>query len=569
MRRSAPLPLTALSALALGASLAACGRTPPPGDGDKTSGTAPGSPVVTGSPTLPDELKPKPSAPVSQTDAGAPAAPKEHAGPWLAITSPAAAVYSVREFDTKAKLGYVRNGGRVPVEDKPSTSKNCSSGWYTVVGGGYVCGNLGTTDLNHPQVKFAIKAPSFEDVLPYPYARNAKNGTPLYRSVPSREQMIKYEPYLAEAKAKRAKEEKERKEAAAKADDEQPNESAVPSADTRAASLPSEPALSDADGGAPAEGDAGTDTTPWWQRDDAKDKLHEITLDKLKEDSDDILAMRMVTGFYVAVDKTFSWNGRTWYKSTKGLIGPADRFWLTTGSKFQGVELGGAWSLPVAWVYGGRKTAPSYEIDVDTKKTKPAKAVDVFTALQLTGQELEIGGIKYSEIKGGAWIKNIHVRVTRPGAPPKDLGPNERWVDVNLSQQTLVVFEGARPIYATLISSGKKSPDKDKDHSTPTGQWRIREKHVTTTMDGDGSAAGDLPYSIEDVPYVAYFHQSYALHGAFWHRNFGVQMSHGCVNLAPLDAKWVFSHTDPPLPSGWHGAWATAGRPGSWVVVRD
>jgi lipoprotein-anchoring transpeptidase ErfK/SrfK len=193
----------------------------------------------------------------------------------------------------------------------------------------------------------------------------------------------------------------------------------------------------------------------------------------------------------------------------------------------------------------------------------------VFTAIQLTGKEIENGGFRYSETKDGAWVKNINVRITRPGAPPKDLLPNERWVDVNLKEQTLVVYEGTKAVYATLISSGKESTDKDKDHRTPTGEWRIREKHVTTTMDGDGSAAGDLPYSIEDVPYVMYFHQSYALHGAFWHRNFGLQMSHGCVNLAPLDAKWVFQHTDPPLPSGWHGAWSNNEHPGSRVVVHE
>jgi lipoprotein-anchoring transpeptidase ErfK/SrfK len=88
-------------------------------------------------------------------------------------------------------------------------------------------------------------------------------------------------------------------------------------------------------------------------------------------------------------------------------------------------------------------------------------------------------------------------------------------------------------------------------------------------MDGDGSAAGDLPYSIEDVPYVMYFHKAYALHGAFWHRNYGVRMSHGCVNLAPLDAKYFFLFTTPYLPEGWHGGWSSEDRPGSWVVVHD
>jgi hypothetical protein len=86
-------------------------------------------------------------------------------------------------------------------------------------------------------------------------------------------------------------------------------------------------------------------------------------------------------------------------------------------------------------------------------------------------------------------------------------------------------------------------------------------------MDGDGTAAGDLPYSIEDVPYVMYFEGSYALHGAFWHRNYGVRMSHGCINLAPLDAKYLFFFTDPPVRAGWHGAWATSASKGSRVVI--
>jgi len=166
-------------------------------------------------------------------------------------------------------------------------------------------------------------------------------------------------------------------------------------------------------------------------------------------------------------------------------------------------------------------------------------------------------------------VKSNQVRVTEPGPPPEGLGADERWIDVDLSSQTLVAFVGTRPVYATLISSGKESKDKDKDHRTPTGEFRVREKHVTTTMDGDGTAAGDLPYSIEDVPYVMYFHRAYALHGAFWHSNYGVQMSHGCVNLAPLDAKWLFYFSLPKARAGFHGIWALPEGSGTRVVIHD
>jgi hypothetical protein len=145
---------------------------------------------------LPPELSPKKPTAKAVPDAGAPKAP--HAGPWFVVTSTAAAVYSEPVFERTKKIGYIRNGGKVAVQADRSTTKECSRGWYQLVAGGFVCGNVGTTELTHPEVKFATKQPDLSEVLPYVYARNAKNGTPLYKSVPSREQMNTYEPYLLE-----------------------------------------------------------------------------------------------------------------------------------------------------------------------------------------------------------------------------------------------------------------------------------------------------------------------------------------------------------------------------------
>ncbi len=572
-------PLKPLSLLVTVALTSGCDREAPPG----APPSGPGAAVATvtgqpGAPRLPAELLPAPSASAAPAASAVPEPePAPWAGPFFAVTAVAAAVYSAPGFVKERKIGYVRNGGRVPVNPKPVSKDQCSGGWYEIVGGGYLCGNLGTTDLEHPQVKFALSEPDLDAVLPYTYARNAKNGTPLYKSVPSREQMWTYEPYLPGAKK------------VAKENGDTPPAAETPPASKVAAVLADEPAApprGSSDGGAPvvaaatalgATGDAGLAATtdaavekPWWQRDDAKGRLHEVRLEHLQADSDDVLARRMVEGFYVAVDKPFGWNDRRWYKTTKGLVAPADRFWLTEGSKFQGVSVDGAkWQLPIAWVYGGVKTAPAYQIDEEKRTTRPHSRLERFTPIALTGKEITLKGITYSETRDGVWVKNIHVRKTAPMAPPADLGPEERWISVNRKQQTLVAFIGTQPVYATLVSTGKSSTIKEKDHATPLGEWRVREKHVTTTMDGDGSAAGDLPYSIEDVPYVLYFSGSYALHGAFWHRNFGVQMSHGCVNLAPLDAKHLFFFSDPPVPKGWHGAWSSASRPGSRIVVHE
>ncbi|MBM4362432.1 MAG: L,D-transpeptidase [Deltaproteobacteria bacterium] len=274
-------------------------------------------------------------------------------------------------------------------------------------------------------------------------------------------------------------------------------------------------------------------------------------------------------GFYIAIDREIGWNGRGWYRSTKGLVAPADRFWVTKGPEFKGVELDGeTLTLPVAWTYGWQKTRPRYRLN-DSGKLAADGTYALRVAIPLSGEERDFGGKRYLAAKDGSWVQAAHVRVARAGAPPADLAPDERWIDVNLTTQTVVAFLGTRPVFASLISSGKESKIKEKDHRTPTGEFRVREKHVTTTMDGDGSAAGDLPYSIEDVPYVMYFHKAYALHAAFWHSNYGSQMSHGCVNLSPLDAKWLFLFAGPEAPEGWHGVWAQEGAPGTRVVVHE
>lgn len=495
----------------------------------------------------------------------------------MVVTKTAAAVYTRPVFDSATKLGYVKSGGRLPVKAEIAGKERCSSGWRAVVGGGYVCLNLGTTDEKDPTLRFTIKQPDLDGVLPYVYARNAKNGTPLYKSVPTPDQMRVYEPYL-EGDSKERTEKKPASTAdkasatasvSASATRARPVASAAPDGSAAPAtpsvvisSPPSAPPQDDAENAEPAT------ESPWWQHE--KPALHEVTIDTLRAEADDVLAQRMVAGFYVALDKTFRWNNRLWYKTTKGLVAPADRFWQVSGSDFKGLRLDdGQHDLPVGWVYGSRKTAPAYELTEEGEKLAPKGSIPAYTAIPLQGEPRRIGGTLYWQTQDDRWIKDAHVRVATATTPPEDLRPEERWIAVNVTSQTLVAYLGTRPILATLVSTGKESTVKAKDHRSPRGQWRIREKHVTTTMDGDGTAAGDLPYSIEDVPYVAYYDRSYALHGAFWHKNYGNRMSHGCINLSPLDAKFVFFFTDPQIPPGWHGVFATADRPGSRVVVHE
>src|SRR6185312_3958699 len=257
---------------------------------------------------------------------------------------------------------------------------------------------------------------------------------------------------------------------------------------------------------------------PWWQQPNEKGKPIHVKLDDLSQDADGTLAKRMVKGFYVAVDKQFAWNNRAWYKPTAGLVAPADRMYQVKPATTQGMDFPeGVKQLGFVLVNKGTK----WEVDGDPKTATAKGSVARFTPVGLTGVTETVKGTLFRQTTEGWWLKGADGTITEPGPRPADLGPNEKWIDVNLTRKTMVAFEGDKPIFGALIAPGKKSKDKEKDHSTVQGTFRIREKHIAVTMDGDGKAASDLPYSIEDVPYVQYFEGSYALHAAFWHNNFG------------------------------------------------
>lgn len=117
---------------------------------------------------------------------------------------------------------------------------------------------------------------------------------------------------------------------------------------------------------------------------------------------------------------------------------------------------------------------------------------------------------------------------------------NQRWIEVDLSRQRLIAWEGKKPVHAVIISTGKASTP------TVTGVFEVQTKYAVARMQGDD-------YDIPDVPYTMYFFEGYAIHGAYWHHNFGTPVSHGCVNVAVDHAEWLFS-------------WAKVGTP---VVVHE
>jgi lipoprotein-anchoring transpeptidase ErfK/SrfK len=252
---------------------------------------------------------------------------------------------------------------------------------------------------------------------------------------------------------------------------------------------------------------------------------------------------------------------------------PGDAFGLTTHDLwvpmrdlspartflFQGETLNG--ELDIAWVHTSRAAlhASPDGARVDGQVRVQFEALRVLeTATRNQRRWFRIGE--------ALWVSDREVRAPTAAAPPPEVRPGERWIDVEIDSQVLTAYEGTRPVFSTLVSTGKGRGKSEL--ATPKGVHRIWVKLRSTDMDNLENADARRYYAIQDVPWVMFFQKGYGLHGTFWHRSFGQVRSHGCVNLSPLDAQRLFHWTSPRLPAGWSATLPTEYERGSIVRVR-
>ena len=228
---------------------------------------------------------------------------------------------------------------------------------------------------------------------------------------------------------------------------------------------------------------------------------------------------------------------RRYYRTRHGYIAAKD-VEPRTASTFAGVDLRAtAAPWPLAWVTPRRRGDA-----VVVRAAAAASAAQVGTLARRDRVAVLEERDGFVRIDVDRWVSRDELRVARTAPRPRGVGDAEGWIDVDLDEQVLVAYEGDRPVYATLVSSGL-------GRSTPTAIHRIAEKRMTARMKSPEVALGkwDMP----DVPFAMTFRRHYALHGAYWHDSFGKKRSHGCVNLAPRDARFLFEWTYPRLPAGW------------------
>lgn len=193
-------------------------------------------------------------------------------------------------------------------------------------------------------------------------------------------------------------------------------------------------------------------------------------------------------------------------------------------------------------VYGGDTDSDGYdEIIVGTNGNGPQ--IKVFEAY---GQFLGYSTLAYqSDFRGGVNVAYGNVNgsgggevLTMPGRRVWEGRPVRKYIEVSLSKQRLYAYENGRKVREFPISSGVAR------FGTPVGDFEIQRRKVSTRMRWEYGPNHPDNYDIPGVPHVQYFNGPYALHGAFWHNNFGRPMSHGCVNLPLNEARWLYSWAD-------------------------
>ncbi|AKT39350.1 L,D-transpeptidase [Chondromyces crocatus] len=417
------------------------------------------------------------------------------------------------------RLGYLRAGAIVERRAKPAGKKGCQGGWYGVQPHGYVCvGATATLDIHARVVEASRRRPTLGEGLPYTYVMSRSPAPLLYGRLPEPEEQRQVEKELGNHLQRAA--------ATAKGADFVP----LPEPD------PTPPVL-----------------------------LYGQPLPALGGDKRDLEALvlgRAQARSGHALLSTFDHEGRRFGLTTEMTVLPLDRTRVVRESAFTGVTLGEEAGLPVAFV---RRRRAVRLVPGPTGGYVQGPVLGYREGVPVTGEVRRVGGVEHRVARDGSLVRvEDVVMVEAPRTPPTWAASGRKWIDVSILRQSLVAYEGTRPVFATLVSTGADGlGDPKKTRSTIQGAFLIHTKHVTVKMSGD--ADDEDRFDFRDVPFVQYFTEGYALHAAYWHDEFGTPRSHGCINLSPRDAAWLFGWTTPDVPAGWHAALSL--RKGTLVYI--
>jgi len=220
----------------------------------------------------------------------------------------------------------------------------------------------------------------------------------------------------------------------------------------------------------------------------------------------------------------------TAYQTSSGYVGSSDVSEYKP-PLFHGEAFSRTPERPFGWVISGTFTLsqPGTETFTDHWLGK-------FSLVQIYGVE-RVGEWDWYRIGRDEWIDQRNVARVVPDATAPAGVDTDRWISVNLYEQTVTAYEGGQLVYATMVSTGRNGA------WTKPGLFQVWAKLERDLMTG-GIAGEPGFYYLQNVPWVLYFDKARALHGTYWHAKFGTTTSRGCVNLPMTDAHWIFDFAE-------------------------
>ncbi|VAW41151.1 hypothetical protein MNBD_CHLOROFLEXI01-3417 [hydrothermal vent metagenome] len=232
---------------------------------------------------------------------------------------------------------------------------------------------------------------------------------------------------------------------------------------------------------------------------------------------------------FVTIQAAVESEGTLWYMINYGEYVRAEDLTIVEISEFAGMEVKSQPERPFGWMIVDYwySNEPGDEPAPENVKLPRYTFFEVYDAV------IDDAGWIWYNIGGGRWMRQTYVSIIDANPRPEGVGPEEYWVEVDLYEQSFTAYIGDRMVYAGLVSSGLNR------WPTNEGLFQVWSRFTKAKMSGAEGKADY--YFIEDVPHIMYFDNDIALHGAFWHDRFGYKHSHGCVNMPPRDAEWVFN----------------------------
>lgn len=507
-----------VSTLALALAVVGCSAASPlptsAPSADDTPFAAP-APAPASAPTLPLETEvPSPAPTASAPPAVEEPKPEEPAAPEQVDDRPRAfaptglvRIHEKPDRDAPV-IGAMRAGQSVVLKSAELSPLHtqrrlyqCTKGWYEVYPRGWVCvGGPTHATLERDDPRFiAARA-----VLPnldadYPYEFGVSIGAPQYLRIPTKAEQRQVEADL----------------------------------DTYLQNLPA----ADPDAG------GGIETTPAGKPPSA-DFMKYLAAAKPALTHE----QSAYEGYKIAWSREFDAEGRTWLLTPDMTLIPKDKVRQKKLPTLKGIDLRKTpMSLPVAFFW--LDDAFKYRETEGGELVKTEEMFKRHAFVEATMNQRKGPGGIYWQMKNGDWVKYQDVTMIRPREQrPAGLRPDEKWVEVRVTWGYLIAYEGDQPVYLTAMSPGVDGIANAK-HATARGKHNVDWKMYSGDMSGRDKGKD---WYVEEVPWVQYYKGNYAFHGAWWHNDFGRPKSHGCVNLAPADARFLFRWMDPVIPEGWY-----------------